>query len=253
MHENQQWRRLREWLDGGELPRTPPRPCPYLPGHEARERAFLAESLHPDTYHELMDRGFRRSGTMFYAADCDSCRRCVPIRVPVATFTPSRSQRRAWRKNADVHVSFGDPEFTMPTFELYRRYLRSQHDRDDADDESPSTFHASLYARVVDTLEVTYSLGDRVVGKSLLDVCSRSVSAVYHFFDPEFGKRSLGVFSVLAEIEWTKSIGVPHYYLGYWIEGSKAMSYKANYRPHELLVDGRWQAAADPVDAAGDD
>ena len=242
MYPGEQWQRLRAWLDANELQRTPPRPCPYLPGQLASERAFLAESLHPETYHELMDRGFRRSGTMFYAADCANCRRCIPIRVPVATFTPTRSQRRAWRKNADVRVSFGDPEFTMPTFEMYRRYVRAQHGRTDDEDEGPASLHSSLYARVVDTIEATYSIGDRVVGKSLLDVCSRSVSAVYHFFDPEFGKRSLGVFSVLAEIEWTKSIGVPHYYLGYWIEGCAAMEYKANYGPHELLVDGQWRA-----------
>lgn len=227
------------------LPRTAPHPCPYLPGRDARERAFLARSLDPEAYHELMDRGFRRSGTMFYAPDCSDCRRCVPLRVPVAEFAPSRSQRRVRRKNADIHVAFARPEFTPATLALYRRYLRAQHGAG-GDDESAESLRASWYEPVVDTVEATYSLGTRTLGKSLLDVCSRSVSAVYHFYDPEFAARSLGVFSVLAEIEWTASLGVPHYYLGFWVEGAPTMQYKANYRPHELLVDGTWRR----VDAA---
>lgn len=233
------WERLRAWLTAHPLPRTTPHPCPYLPGRHAAERAFLAESLDPEAYHELMDRGFRRNGTLFYATDCEGCRRCVPLRVPVDEFTPSRSQRRVLKKNADVRATFALPEFTAATFALYVRYLRAQHDG--VADETPESFRASLYERVVDTIEVTYSLGARTIGKSLLDRSSRSVSAVYHFYEPELRSRSLGVFSVLTEIEWTRATGVPHYYLGFWVEGARTMQYKANYRPHELLVDGTWK------------
>jgi arginine-tRNA-protein transferase len=231
---------LLAWVDRDELPRTLPYPCPYVPGRIARQRGFLAEGLDAERYHDLMDRGFRRSGQLFYAMDCEQCRACVPIRVPVATFAPSRSQRRAWRKNLDIAVAVRRPECDAATFALYRRYLAHQHPGH-AGDETEASLRESLYAPVVDTMEMTYSLGDRLVAVSLLDVCSRSVSAVYHFYDPEFADRSLGVFSVLAEIEWCKQIGVPHYYLGYWIEGAETMHYKANYGPHELLRDRRWQ------------
>lgn len=224
------------------LPQTPLRPCPYLPDRVARERAFLAERLDPEVYHDLMDHGFRRSGDLFYATDCPGCRGCVPIRVPVATFVPSRSQRRVSKKNADVRVEVRRPRCDDATWSLYRRYLAQQHGRADGG-ETPASLRATLYADVVDTVEVVYRLGDRTVAISLLDVCSRSASAVYHFFDPEFGARSLGVFSVLQEIEWTRAQGIPHYYLGYWIEGAATMQYKANYRPHELLRDGEWRPA----------
>jgi arginyl-tRNA--protein-N-Asp/Glu arginylyltransferase len=69
------------------------------------------------------------------------------------------------------------------------------------------------------------------------------VSAVYHFYDPDERDRSLGVFSVLMEIEFARQLGVPHYYLGYWVEGAETMHYKANYRPHELWLDGQWRRA----------
>lgn len=229
-------------VDDG-LPRTPLHPCPYLPDRQARERAFLADRVDPEVYHELMDRGFRRSGDLFYAPDCPGCRQCVPLRVPVATFLPSRSQRRVLQRNRDVRASVRRPEFTPATWQLYQRYLQHQHGRP-ADHDTEASLQAHLYASVVDTVEVLYQLGDRTVAISLLDVCSRSVSAVYHFFDPDCEARSLGVFSVLHEIEWTRTQGVPHYYLGYWIEGAKTMQYKANYRPHQVLRDGAWQPGA---------
>lgn len=225
-----------------DLPHTPPHPCPYLPGRIARERAFVTDRLDPELYHELMERGFRRSGDLFYAPDCPGCRACVPLRVPVAAFVASRSQRRRTRRNEDVRVLVRRPEFTADTWSLYQRYLHFQH-APRAEPETPAALRTGLYVSPVATTELLYRVGERTVAISLLDVCSRSVSAVYHFFDPEFAARSLGVFSVLHEIGWTHAQGIPHYHLGYWIEGAPTMRYKANYRPHELLREGRWQPA----------
>ncbi|MBL8736642.1 MAG: arginyltransferase [Planctomycetes bacterium] len=233
---------LLAWVDGDVCPRSEPYPCPYLPDRLARHRGFRIEGMPGELYHDLMDRGFRRSGDVFYAMACDDCRLCVPIRVPVDQFVPSKQQRRALRRNADVTVRFGEPEFTAAKFALYRRYLAEQHGKHDTS-ESEDEFRASMYATVVDTVEATYRLGDHLLAVSLLDVCRRSVSAVYHFYDPDHRDRSLGVFSVLQEIAWAQRIGVPHYYLGFWIAGAKTMHYKANYRPHELLRDETWSAA----------
>lgn len=228
-------------VDSGKLLRGEEHPCAYLPGQSARSQAFRILQLDGDTYHELMDRGFRRAGDMFYAMVCENCRKCEPIRVPVQTFVPSRSQVRAQRRCADVTMRVQRPTMCAETWDLYQRYVRHQHP-DTPLDETPEKVIEWLYKPVVDTYEVTYHLADRLVAVSILDVCQSSVSGVYHFFDPAEHKRSLGVFSVLAEIEWAKQVGIPYYYLGYWIEGAPTMHYKANYGPHELLREGRWQS-----------
>ena len=47
---------------------------------------------------------------------------------------------------------------------------------------------------------------------------------------------------LLYEIGLARSLGVPFYYLGYWIESCREMTYKSSYRPFELLgTDGQWR------------
>ena len=45
-------------------------------------------------------------------------------------------------------------------------------------------------------------------------------------------------------IAFTRRIGLPHLYLGYWIEGSRKMAYKANFGPQERLGSERWDRVA---------
>ncbi len=230
---------LLDLIDSGGLPVTEPRPCAYLPGRAARSEGFRAAPLHGETYHDLMDRGFRRSGDIFYRPRCDGCQACVQIRIPVGEFEPSKSQRRALRRNEEVTVRVGPLTLTEEKAALYQRYLAHQHPGSPQSEDAEG-LREFLYQDVVETVEVNYLLGERVIAVSILDVCSRSVSSVYHFFDPVEAGRSLGVFSILMEIEMTKAWNVPHYYLGYWVRGSKTMDYKAKFTPHELLVEGKW-------------
>ena len=76
---------------------------------------------------------------------------------------------------------------------------------------------------------------------SVTDFEKDSLSSVYHYFDPDEGRRSLGTFSILAEIELCKRQNRSHYYLGYWIQGCASMEYKGQFGPHETLYEGEWR------------
>ena len=230
---------LLDLIDNDGLPRTEPHPCSYLP-RKAVTEGFRSQVLHGETYHDLMDRGFRRSGSIFYRPRCPSCNACVQMRVPVADFKPGKSQRRVLKKNEDVRLRISRLNLTPAKVLLYARYLDYQHpgSPQTGDAESLRDF---LYENVVDSREVSYFVDDRLIGVSILDVCSRSVSTVYHFLEPDEAWRSLGVYSVLREIELTRTLEIPFYYMGYWIQGCGKMDYKASYRPHEVLIDGEWE------------
>lgn len=222
------------------LTTLPEHPCPYLPGRLATNRAFLADQLDPEIYHALMDAGFRRSGKLLYQPVCRGCRACVPVRVPVNTFQPSASQRRCLRKNADLKIEVGEPCATEEKFELYQRYLRQRHEV--SEPHTFEEFEAFLYESPLQTLEFIYrdSRG-RLLGSGICDLSSRSLSSVYFYFEPAERRRGLGTFGALKEIESAQRLNVPHYYLGYFVEGCRSMEYKAAFRPHELLhPNGMW-------------
>ena len=220
-------------------------PCSYLPGLTATDEAWLSTAVNPAAYHELMNRGFRRSGHILYRPVCEACQACVPIRIPAATFALSRSQRRNLRRNRDVQVSVGMPELTQEKFDVYRRYLRHQHNDSNQGDDADS-LREFLYSSCVRTLEFEYrDARGALLGVSIADFSRQSLSSVYHFFEPAHARRGIGVYSVLREIEWCRAGGVPWYYLGYWVQGCRTMEYKSRYRPCELLIDGRWQVQGD--------
>lgn len=216
-----------------------PHPCPYLPGKIADSEFFFTERLPAELYHDFMDHGFRRSGDFFYRPQCPNCCECKPLRVRVEDFTPSKSQRRVIKRNKDVTVSISSPQFTTAKADMYNAYLRFQHNSDD-----PSSYEEVkdfLYNSPVKTIELLYFAGADLAAVSVADICSRSFSSVYVFFDPRFSRRSLGVFAALYEIALCREHSIPHYYLGYYVAQCLAMNYKAAFRPCEVMdYNGSW-------------
>jgi arginine-tRNA-protein transferase len=236
-------RRLAAALDRYALAPGASFPCPYLPGREARHLAFLAEPP-PGAYHCLMDLNFRRVGEAFYRPACDGCGECRMIRVLCAELRPSRAQRRCLARNRDVVVTVGPPAPTPEKQRLYRRYLEARH-ADGQMDGSDEEFGRFLYASPLATVELEYRVGDRLISVGIADAEPAALSAVYCYFEPGEARRSPGVLNVLRLVEECRRTGRPWLYLGYHVRGSRKMSYKAGYRPHEVLgPDGEWVRGA---------
>ena len=234
---------------GVPLTVLPDRPCPYLPGRVETIRGFACERMAGEVYHAFMDRAFRRSGRRFYQPVCRGCRACQPIRVPTAGFRASKSQRRVWRRNQDVAVTVTPhPRASREKFELYTRYQLARHDRERDEADAAAGFVDFLYGSAVDSIEFAYrDARGELIGAGIGDLCAASLSSVYFYFDPEQSRRSLGIFSALWEIAFAAGRNVPYYYLGYWVRDCATMTYKADFRPHELLgPDGVWRAALEP-------
>jgi arginine-tRNA-protein transferase len=200
----------------------------------------------PSTYHRFMDAGFRRSGKLVYQPVCRGCRACVSIRLPVADFRPSKSQRRCRRRNQDLLVTAGPAQSSDEKYDLYLRYVVGRHGRT-AVEEDRESFERFLYDSPVDTREFCYrDPAGRLLAVGLCDASPQSLSSVYFYFDPAEVRRGLGTFGVLYEIESAARLGIPYYYLGYWVDGCAAMEYKADYRPAEVLhPDGVWRPVGD--------
>lgn len=222
--------------------RTAPYPCSYLPDQMARSRVATPGFLiTPQTYSELVRRGFRRSGTFTYRPCCDACGACVPVRVAVAAFAPDRAQRRAAKRHRGLEVSLHALKDNEEHFALYRRYQKVRHLDEGKEDEGREQYRNFLLQSHVDTALVEFREHGALRMVSIIDILDDGLSSVYTYYDPDVARASFGTYNVLWQIELCRRLKLDYLYLGFWIGESGKMAYKAGFRPLQGLADGEWR------------
>lgn len=227
-------------------------PCGYWPDRQARDLVLDPQDDRLGALYPMaLGWGFRRSGDLVYRPHCAQCRACVPVRIPVARFSPDRSQRRCLARNADLECRALPAERNEEHFALYQRYLDRRHANGGMDQQGPHEFDRFLIGSWPHSrfLEIRTARSGNTPGRLLAvavtDVTDSALSAVYTFFDPEQQHRSLGTYAILQQIAWAQRQSLPHLYLGYWIEGHQKMDYKRRYRPLEAYDGRRWRLMED--------
>ena len=203
--------------------------CPYLHGVESRLEYFFASSLDENELDELLSNGWRKFGYYFFRPLCIGCFKCVPIRVRVDEFTPSKNQKKLIKRNKDVKVRFGPIRYSDDAYRIYSDHSANRFSQD-ADME---TFLFNFYSPSNLAFQSEYYLENQLIGVGYLDRSREAFNSVYFSFDTSFSSFSLGTFSILKEIEYAASLNMKRYYLGYYISENKSMRYKNRYFPNE--------------------
>jgi leucyl-tRNA---protein transferase len=215
--------------------------CGYYPDLSARNLVLDPVSPQlPELYHLALVRGFRRAGGHVYRPHCLHCQACTACRIPVAQFRPSRAQRRAGARNRTVQAQFEPAQYSDEYFNLYRRYLRSRHAGGGMDEADADDFTRFLCSPWSDTRFLALREDGELLGVAVTDVTRFGLSAVYTFFEPGLAARSLGTLAILRQLEHCAALGLPHLYLGFWLDGHPKMDYKRRWEPLEVLREGRW-------------
>lgn len=215
--------------------------CSYLPDQQATT-LFLdpRQRFDAQTYADLSELGFRRSGEHLYRPHCQNCQACIPARIPCADFQPSRQQRRILKHNQDLSVHAVRPTFRDEYYDLYSRYIEVRHADGDMYPPSREQFITFLLSDHPFSVFFEFRLQERLVAVAVTDVLPNGLSAVYTFFDPDEEKRSLGRLAILWQVAEARRRSLPAVYLGYWIRDCRKMRYKSEYRPLELYVNRHW-------------
>ena len=228
---------------------TTPSPCPYLPGKTERKVFTELSGQHSVELNDALGRiGFRRSQGVAYRPSCIDCAACISVRVVAGEFQPSATQRKVMRRNADLEVTACKPWTTEEQYGLLRRYLQCRHPDGGMVDMDESDFSDMVEQSPVKTYVVEYrepSLDGRpgrLVGACLTDQQADGLSMIYSFFEPDDPTRhGLGTYIILDHIVRAARAGLPYVYLGYWVEQSRRMAYKARFRPLERLGPDGWR------------
>lgn len=244
---------------------TAPAMCPYLPGQvERKVFTHLVGQRAPEMNDILTQGGFRRSQNIAYRPACESCRACVSVRILVDQFKPTKSMKRVLAANDDLISLEYAAEPSTEQFTLFRKYLDSRHQQGGMSDMSVLDYAMMVEDTHVNTRVVEYRIreeGDglqerprgKLIATALTDAMADGLSMVYSFYDPEQDYRSLGTWMILDHIRRAKTKGLPHVYLGYWVKGSRKMTYKTRFQPQEHLLHQGWVLYDSPADDGGMD
>jgi leucyl-tRNA---protein transferase len=231
---------------------TAPQPCPYLEGRMERKLFTALQGEYAVKLNDALSKqGFRRSQNVLYRPSCAECSACLSARIRVADFRPTKSQKRALRRNAQFRREATSPWATEDQYALFRAYLDSRHADGGMADMDIFEFAAMIEETPIRSRVVEYTEGmgaDRsLVAVCLTDVLDDGLSMVYSFYDPDLAKDSLGTYVILDHIEIAREAGLPYVYLGYWVPGSPKMGYKAKFPALEVYTGGVWQDLGDPA------
>ncbi len=234
---------------------TSPGNCPYLPGKRERKVFTDLSNLNAVELNDALGRiGFRRSQGVSYRPSCIDCSACVSVRVLAKQFAPNSSQRRILRRNRDIEITACQPWSTAEQYDLLRRYLDGRHPEGGMAGMDEIDYADMVEQSPVDTYVVEYrepakdGVPGKLIGVCLTDRQSDGLSMIYSFFDPEHPARDgLGTFIILDHIIRAGQAGLPHVYLGYWIDGCRRMEYKTRFRPMERLGPNGWSLYEDGV------
>jgi arginine-tRNA-protein transferase len=196
-----------------------------------QEEYFFCWSAAPEVMDGLWAEGWRHFGPVFFRyrhwLHGGRSLTITPLRLDLARFKASRSQRRVVARNRDLRVEVRPTALDAETrrmFEAHRRRFRS---------DVPDSLHDFLSHEPAEvpcrneTIRV-YSAG-RLVAAHFLDVGRTATSSVYSMFDPEESRRSLGVYTILLAVERSQRLGCLYYYPGYACREPSPYDYKKNF------------------------
>jgi len=234
-----------EWL----VSDTPIR-CPYINGQTARLPLRLpVRPLRADEFSHRLQEGDRRQGLLLYRPHCPTCHACEAIRIDVEAFEPNKTQRRVFRRGeATIHTQIGRPTVTAEKVALYNRHKIERDLLVGNELVDASSYEQFLVETCTDTIELTYHYAGRLIGVAIADRASDALSAVYCFYDAHYARVSPGTFSILKQIALCRLWGLQYLYLGLYVAACTSMSYKADYLPHERLIDGVWRGVGKITD-----
>ena len=207
--------------------------------------AFEAETISPVHLDALLANGWRHFGTYFFRYNLGfldfDIRRVIPLRTRLSEFSLSKSQRRVLRKNEDLEVAIRPIEIDDAAEDLFHRHKqRFDHNVPESIfDFLPHDADGSP----CESKEIRVCKDSELIAASYFDLGTRTASGVYAIFDPVEASRSLGIFTMLKEIEYAIDTGKEFYYQGYSYEGESFYDYKKRFRGTEMFGwNGNWRS-----------
>ncbi|KAM6266064.1 arginyl-tRNA--protein transferase 1 isoform 3-T4 [Porphyrio hochstetteri] len=165
----------------------------------------------------------------------DDARHKLEVKV-VRSSPPSSQFKATFQESYQVYkryqmVIHKDPP-DKPTIHQFTRFLCDSPLEAENAPNGPECGYGSFHQQ--------YWLDGKIIAVGVIDILPYCVSSVYLYYDPDYSFLSLGVYSALREIAFTRQLHekapeLCFYYMGFYIHSCPKMRYKGQYRPSDLL------------------
>lgn len=212
--------------------------CSYLDNKQQISHYNVIDKCSAATCQDLIERGYRRFGKMYFRPICAECNECQSIKIEVQNYTFSKSAKRVLKKSKDLSIVLQRPTISKEHLYVFDKYHKYMHEKKgwDFNPTTPEHYFNSFVNGHEDFgYEVLYFFRDQLIGVDLIDILADGISSIYFYYDPDFSKYSLGRLSLYKQIEFVKRYEKKWIYLGYYVEGCPSLEYKAEYKPYVTL------------------
>lgn len=198
---------------------------------------FISLSESPERMDFWLENGWRHFGVYFFRHQTnlmnDEIFHVEPLRIKVENFELSKSQRRLYSVNSDLKILVREAAVTEEKENLFLQHAeRFSDNRPDSLFDFLSEQPATVPC---ETKEICLFKNEKLVAVSFFDVGKTSISSLYAMFDPDESKRSLGIYTMLLEIELSQKLRKTYYYPGYSYREPSIYDYKKRFSALEYL------------------
>jgi arginyl-tRNA--protein-N-Asp/Glu arginylyltransferase len=207
--------------------------------------AFICDAVPAEVMDQAWAAGWRHFGRYFFRYSTQQAKEggmqtITPLRIPLASCTFTKSQRRVLSKNADLRTDIAPATLDGELRALFQRHKqRFTHNIPDTLETflGPDPAQGPCECRMLRVFD-----GPQLIAVSFFDLGQQAASSVYAMFEPAHARRSLGIFTMLLEIQHCREAGLRWLYPGYATQEPSVYDYKKQFRGTEFLEwgGGEW-------------
>ena len=192
---------------------------------------------------DMLAEGWRHFGTYFFRYNMNIYKgelcNVIPLRVDLEGFEFTKSQRKIIKRNSQFTTKIQPIQITEA-----QKLLFEQH-KLKFEEGTPGSINDFL-SHSPDSVpgiakELLVFEENKLIAVSYFDIARSSISSIYGMFDLNYGKYSLGIYTMLLEIEYALKNGIKYYYHGYCYDVPSFYDYKKKFKSMEYFDwDDRW-------------
>lgn len=194
--------------------------------------------IHPEELDAYLDKGWFRMGQMIFTCHIlcfnNEVYSTIWTRLDLRVYSIKKRMRKIRNRNDRLfRIEIGKPDFGGERQRLYDKHKRR------FEGYVPGSLKESLFGvedeNIYDTREIAIYDGDRLIAISYFDVGSNSMASIMGLFDPDYDKYSLGIYTMLKEVDYGIEQGLNYYYPGYVVPRYGKFDYKLRLGPMDFF------------------